>query len=240
VSVEPTAPVPPTSPVAPPQAGDPAHTCSAGGPFPPVPIPPVPVPPVAYPAGAVWPRPSGRWPCAVDAPPAPAVLGGPAGAWLGCGPRSAISVDGARAGLVDHRDRGVGSATGHQAHRSVASPVDWRSRLGLARAGLGGDRRGAGRGRHPSGAAGWLFVLCVMAAAVAGSLAVAGGRRTRGPDLGRGLSLPGWRFLRSIPWVAKGMAAARTTASMVRTFVTIVVTIVLPGRVRLPLRRRGC
>jgi hypothetical protein len=54
----------------------------------------------------------------------------------------------------------------------------------------------------------WLFTLCLMAASAAGSLAVTDGRTLRGVVLGT-IAVP-LAALRSVPWVARGVRAART------------------------------
>jgi uncharacterized protein DUF4153 len=54
----------------------------------------------------------------------------------------------------------------------------------------------------------WLFTLCLMAASAAGSLAVTDGRTLRGVVLAM-VAVP-LAAIRSVPWVARGVKAART------------------------------
>ncbi len=76
-------------------------------------------------------------------------------------------------------------------------------------------------------AASWLFVLCVLAALVCGSLAVAGGRSARGLFLGA-VAVP-IATLRGLPWTARGLRSVRGRAggSAVRTAASVIVGIAL-------------
>jgi hypothetical protein len=76
-------------------------------------------------------------------------------------------------------------------------------------------------------AAGWLFVLCVMTACVAGSLAVGGGTRVAG--LLRGAFAVPFAGLRALPWAARGTAALRRNrgGSPLRTAATIGLSLLL-------------
>ncbi|WP_412738261.1 DUF4153 domain-containing protein [Krasilnikovia sp. MM14-A1259] len=77
-------------------------------------------------------------------------------------------------------------------------------------------------------AAGWLFVLCVLTAAVTGALAVAGGRSLRGMVVANVLAPVA--VLRSLPWVVKGLARIRrggAGASGTRVAATIAVSVAL-------------
>jgi len=76
-------------------------------------------------------------------------------------------------------------------------------------------------------AAGWLFVLCLLTAAVAAALAAAGGRSLAGMVAG----VVAWPFgvMRSLPWGVRGLAATRRTGggSTLRTVLVVVVTLIL-------------
>jgi len=56
--------------------------------------------------------------------------------------------------------------------------------------------------------AGWLFAFCAIGALLAGSLALAGGRTTRGLALGMGAGVVA--AFRGIPWASAGLAYARS------------------------------
>jgi hypothetical protein len=57
----------------------------------------------------------------------------------------------------------------------------------------------------------WLFFLCLFAACIAGSLAVGGGKTVRGLALGA-ITVVAASML-AVPWMARGLATARRTAS---------------------------
>jgi hypothetical protein len=75
--------------------------------------------------------------------------------------------------------------------------------------------------------AGWLFLMCLIGACVAGSLAVAGGRSVSGLFSGA-LTVMVASAL-SIPWVARGLTVAgrRTTRRSIRVGQSVVVSVVL-------------
>ncbi|MCG5463961.1 DUF4173 domain-containing protein [Micromonospora sp. MED01] len=60
-------------------------------------------------------------------------------------------------------------------------------------------------------AAGWLFVLCLLAAAVTGTLAVTGGRSPLGMLVAA--TLPPAATVRALPWAARGIRDTRPTGS---------------------------
>ncbi|WP_130509936.1 DUF4153 domain-containing protein [Krasilnikovia cinnamomea] len=77
-------------------------------------------------------------------------------------------------------------------------------------------------------AAGWLFALCVLTAAVTGALAVAGGRSLRGMVVATVLAA--FSVLRALPWVARGLARIRrggTGGSGTRVVATAAVSVAL-------------
>ena len=78
-------------------------------------------------------------------------------------------------------------------------------------------------------AAGWLFLLCLPAAAVAAALALVGGRTVR--QIALGVVLPPLATLRGLPWAARGVAALRSRGSgdPVRIAVAALVTLGLLG-----------
>jgi hypothetical protein len=75
--------------------------------------------------------------------------------------------------------------------------------------------------------AGWLFLMCLMGACVAGSLAVAGGRSVGG--LFSGALTVMVASVLSIPWVVRGLTVMgrRTTSRSIRTGSSIVVSLAL-------------
>ncbi|MDG4761286.1 DUF4173 domain-containing protein [Micromonospora sp. WMMD710] len=60
-------------------------------------------------------------------------------------------------------------------------------------------------------AAGWLFALCLLAAAVTGTLAVTGGRSPLGMLLAA--TLPPAATVRALPWAVRGLRSGRPTGS---------------------------
>ncbi|HET8640886.1 MAG TPA: DUF4173 domain-containing protein, partial [Pseudonocardiaceae bacterium] len=76
-------------------------------------------------------------------------------------------------------------------------------------------------------AAGWLFLLCLPAAAVAVGLALVGGRTAR--QIAVGTVLPPIAALRGLPWAARGLAALRgqRTGQPARVAVAMLVTLAL-------------
>jgi MFS family permease len=109
------------------------------------------------------------------------------------------------------------------ARRSIAelSTVDRVTRVAWALAALALMAVGALR------AAEWLFVLCVLSAAVAGAMALAGGRSLRGLFLGA-MAIP-IAVIRALPWTTRGLQAARggSGSSVVRTAAAALVGLAL-------------
>ncbi|MDG4835784.1 DUF4173 domain-containing protein [Micromonospora sp. WMMD967] len=60
-------------------------------------------------------------------------------------------------------------------------------------------------------AAGWLFVLCLLAAAVTGTLALTGGRSPLGMLVGA--TLPPAATVRALPWAVRGLQARKSSTS---------------------------
>lgn len=77
--------------------------------------------------------------------------------------------------------------------------------------------------------AGWLFVLCVLTAAVTGALAAAGGRSVRG--MATAVAIAPLAMFLATPWVARGVLSARRrgsgAAGGVRVTATIAVSVAL-------------
>ncbi|BFU47915.1 DUF4153 domain-containing protein [Krasilnikovia sp. MM14-A1004] len=77
-------------------------------------------------------------------------------------------------------------------------------------------------------AAGWLFALCVLTAAVTSALAVAGGRSMRGMVVAT--MLAPFSVLRALPWLIRGLARIRRggpSGSGVRVAATVAVSVAL-------------
>jgi hypothetical protein len=119
----------------------------------------------------------------------------------------------AGAGVVVAAARRTGSRPGPEPTGSRPDP----ERIGWALATLALLGSGALR------AAGWLFVLCVLAAFVTGSLALAGGRSVGGLVAGA-LAWPA-ATLRALPWAARGARAFGRTGP--RALAAVAVTALL-------------
>lgn len=76
-------------------------------------------------------------------------------------------------------------------------------------------------------AAGWLFALCLLTALLTGALAVAGGRSLRGMTVAA-IMAP-FAGLRAVPWLARGLAAARrgSGGTSLRAAATVAVSVAL-------------
>ncbi|OJF11491.1 hypothetical protein BG844_25985 [Couchioplanes caeruleus subsp. caeruleus] len=74
-------------------------------------------------------------------------------------------------------------------------------------------------------AAGWLFLLCLVTAAVTGILAVTGGRSARGMVLA--VLLAPVAGLRALPWLTHGLTTQRRGAGRSRLVATIAVSVLL-------------
>ncbi len=192
-----TAPTPSTSAVASPEAAA------------------APQPPLLPPRTPVWPRPAG--------PPRPAVPAAAAAAGVVAalalpGPFPGIGwllVGAALVGLTVLAGRTVASTdTAGPEGRGRGMTVLWTG-LALGLLALGTVR-----------AAEWLFPWCVLGAALAGSVAVAGGRTVRGLLVGA-VAVP-CLALGALPWAARRLRGPRAVGSgLLRTFAALAVSAVL-------------
>ena len=172
------------------------------------PLPPILLRPLTPPKSIVVPLPPAVLPAALLAGVAGAVLlppDRPGIGWVLSGLAIAVAIV-----VADRRSRPE-DAPPHFTHVSAGWAV-----LSLGLLAIGAVR-----------ASGWLFVLCVLAAVVTGSLAVVG-RRTVNTLVYDMLSVP-LEALRAIPWVGRGLgsAAARRDGRGRRVVLATLATVVL-------------